>query len=148
MFQDYGKYAELLDITKSGQSVNRGHHSLGKKSNVPWSARTPSLVSFAGQTGAGKSTVIKFLVEFYSETAQRFAAPVVGASGADIRSSEDVHLYMDPLSAMSDTPILYADCEGLEGGEREPLGAKFKSKRTLARRPEERGPDRHGIHSI
>lgn len=31
------------------------------------------------------------------------------------------------------TPILYADCEGLEGGEREPVSSRFnKSKRRFA----------------
>lgn len=39
-----------------------------------------------------------------------------------------MHLYSDPQTSRSNTPILYADCEGLEGGEREPLGARLKRK--------------------
>jgi hypothetical protein len=30
---------------------------------------------------------------------------------------------MDPESALSQRPILYADCEGFEGGERDPVAA-------------------------
>lgn len=57
-----------------------------------------------------------------------YATPVVGVVGKDIPTSGDVHLYPDPQTADSDNPILYADCEGLEGGEREPLGAWRKAK--------------------
>lgn len=44
------------------------------------------------------------------------------------RDSGDIHLYSDPQNCMSDNLIMYADCEGLEGGEREPLGARLKRK--------------------
>lgn len=37
-----------------------------------------------------------------------------------------MHLYADPKSFTSITPILYSDCEGLEGGEREPISARYK----------------------
>ena len=57
-----------------------------------------------------------------------FATPVVGPTGADIPTSGDVHLHCDPPSLCSQRPILYADCEGLDGGEREPLANKFRSK--------------------
>lgn len=53
---------------------------------------------------------------------------MVGAAGLDVPTSGDVHLYSDPKTLMSDSPIMYADCEGLEGGEREPLGARLKRK--------------------
>jgi len=93
--------------------------------------RTPSLVSFVGQTGAGKSTLVKSIIEISSERQEQFATPSVGASGADVPTSEDVHLYLDPRTGVSDVPILYADCEGLEGGEREPLAAMFRKKRKI-----------------
>ncbi|KAF6221270.1 hypothetical protein HO133_002125 [Letharia lupina] len=44
------------------------------------------------------------------------------------RDSGDVHLYSDPQTCMSDNLIMYADCEGLESGERGPLGARLKRK--------------------
>lgn len=43
-----------------------------------------------------------------------------------VPTSRDVHLYPDPNSISSVTPILYADCEGLEGWEREPISSRFK----------------------
>ena len=57
-----------------------------------------------------------------------FPSPVVGTVGLDVPTSGDVHLYSDPKTRMSDNPIMYADCEGLEGGEREPLGARLKRR--------------------
>lgn len=53
--------------------------------------------------------------------------PVVGSiRHQDVPTSGDVHLYTDPQTYLSDSPILYADCEGLAGGEREPKGARSK----------------------
>lgn len=73
--------------------------------------------------GAGKSTLIKMLVSLKELNMTKtmddlFKTPVSG-SFKDDRSptSGDVHLYIDPQSAFSDLPMLYADCEGLEGGE-------------------------------
>ncbi len=78
-------------------------------------------------TGAGKSTIIKLVIDLKTKV-ERFPSPVVGAAGFDVPTSGDVHLYSDPQTYMSDNPILYADCEGLKGGEREPLGARLRRK--------------------
>lgn len=67
-----------------------------------------------------------------------FKTPVSG-SVKDDRSptSGDVHLYVDPQSAFSDLPILYADCEGLEGGELPPQSKSIIARaRVVARGPE------------
>lgn len=49
-------------------------------------------------------------------------SPIVGSfENAQRATSGDVHLYPDPASYDSESPILYADCEGLFGGETEPL---------------------------
>lgn len=42
----------------------------------------------------------------------------------NVPTSGDVHLYTDPNTYLSDSPIFYADCEGLAGGQREPKGAR------------------------
>ena len=68
------------------------------------------------------------MIDLYLHGEETYATPVVGAVGKDIPTSGDVHLYSDPQTADSDNPILYADCEGLDGGEREPLGAWRKAK--------------------
>jgi hypothetical protein len=45
-----------------------------------------------------------------------------------VPTSGDVHLYSDPRTFTTDTPLLYADCEGLEGGERTPMAVKSKKR--------------------
>ena len=56
------------------------------------------------------------------------------------QTSGEVHLYWDPCSFHSNRPLLYADCEGLGGGSREPMAARataLKEKReTHRRRPQ------------
>jgi energy-coupling factor transporter ATP-binding protein EcfA2 len=102
--------------------------------------RSPSLVSFVGQSGAGKSTLINLLVTFKSSgmSNETFPAPVVGMTGKDVPTSEDVHLYADPETVASDTPLLFADCEGLEGGEREPVGSRYRKSRIEGGRTQDR----------
>jgi hypothetical protein len=59
---------------------------------------------------------------------RRFPSPVTGSINDNIPTSGDVHLYSDPATYFSATPMLYADCEGLDGGENIPRGAKFKHR--------------------
>ena len=136
-FLDYGRYANLMNDTLS--SHNGLDWTPGGRDH-----RFPSLVSFVGQTGwfsmfrcgivclhsegAGKSTIIKLMIDLSTEDNEKYPSPVVGSVGLDVPTSGDVHLYSDPQTSGSGSPILYADCEGLEGGEREPLGAKLKRK--------------------
>lgn len=68
------------------------------------------------------------MIDLCSRDEKTYATPVIGSVGKDVPTSGDVHLYPDPRTVDSDNPILYADCEGLEGGEREPLGAWRKPK--------------------
>jgi energy-coupling factor transporter ATP-binding protein EcfA2 len=117
---DYGRFSQILSTTAESWQFNFQHVQSSRDS------RTPSLVSFVGQTGHGKSTLIKLLVDLHSPNMQNFSTPVVGAPGGTDPTSENVHLYSDPVTATSEAPLLYADCEGLLGGEREPISAKLK----------------------
>ncbi|KAK5360276.1 hypothetical protein LTS13_010366 [Exophiala xenobiotica] len=115
IFQDHGRYAALMAETKQpGTSV-----------------RYPQLVSFVGQTGAGKSTLIKMLVSLLERkltgAGAQFRSPVVGSTKNDKSpTSGDVHLYIDPETAYGPLPMLYADCEGLEGGDTAPIASRLR----------------------
>jgi energy-coupling factor transporter ATP-binding protein EcfA2 len=120
VFMDYGRFAHLLSTTVEDWSSSF-QYTQSSRDN-----RTPSLVSFVGQTGHGKSTIIKLLIDLHTPGGQKFCTPVVGAPGVTEPTSQDVHLYLDPITAASETPIFFADCEGLLGGEREPVSAKLR----------------------
>ncbi|RPA84531.1 hypothetical protein BJ508DRAFT_323445 [Ascobolus immersus RN42] len=128
-FETTGRFQDLLDPVQQ---------SLG-------TAIFPSIVSFVGETGAGKSTLIKGLItagnshanDQKSKAAKRESTnaavedtlqlkpcemPVAGSVyEGDVPSSGDVHLYVDPWSINTHIPILLVDCEGINGGNREPI---------------------------
>ena len=54
-------------------------------------------------------------------SADYFPTPVVGGIGTSIPTSADIHLYADPESQYTQFPRIYADCEGLTGGEKTPM---------------------------
>jgi energy-coupling factor transporter ATP-binding protein EcfA2 len=128
MFRDHGRFAELATSCHNTLFKQRELLSTADKTDMEC---VPSLVSFVGQTGAGKSTLIKLLIQFnqWSGRVQGFPSPIPGINGRDLPTSEDVHLYADPLTVGSEFPIIYADSEGLDGGEREPLAATLRKTR-------------------
>jgi energy-coupling factor transporter ATP-binding protein EcfA2 len=128
MFRDHGRFADLASTDHQRYSDPTQHTT---KIIPPETNKVPSLVSFVGQTGAGKSTLIKLLISINQWTGynEKFHSPVPGMTGRDLPTSEDVHLYSDPLTAGSSYPILFADSEGLDGGEREPLAAALRKTR-------------------
>jgi energy-coupling factor transporter ATP-binding protein EcfA2 len=115
-FQDYGRYSAIMADSNSGE----------------FKFRYPQLVSFIGQTGAGKSTLIKMLID-QQERANlprdwSLPSPVAGTSAnGHVPTSGDVHLYSDPSTYNTEYPMLYADCEGLEGGENIPMAAQYRN---------------------
>jgi len=116
MFQDYGRLNDFLNEWEA------------KKYSSTSGPRIPSLVSFVGQTGAGKSSLVKLLIDFASNDKQIYSTPAIGSRTHHLPTSEDVHLYLDPRTASTNRPILLADCEGLDGGDREPVGARLKAR--------------------
>ena len=60
-------------------------------------------------------------------SASYFKSPVAGSVKNDRSpTSGDVHLYIDPETAYGPLPLLYADCEGLEGGEVAPVANRMR----------------------
>lgn len=114
VFQNYGRYAAIMADSDTGQ------HQL----------RFPELVSFIGQTGAGKSTIVKMLIDQQERKWPQhrpFSSPVVGSVKSEhVPTSGDVHLYSDPRTFNEEYPMLYADCEGLEGGETLPMSVQHR----------------------
>jgi len=61
------------------------------------------------------------------EETHPFPAPVCGSrTDHKIPTSADVHLYADPDTFYGDKPLLFADCEGLNGGEEIPIAKRKK----------------------
>ncbi len=114
MLYDYGRLSEIL----------KGRESTGGQRRM-----TPSLVSFVGETGAGKSSLIKLLINLDTAHGQKHSSPIIGPEGSHHPTSEDMHLYLDPRTAQTGRPIMMVDCEGLGGGELDSAGAKFRFKR-------------------
>jgi energy-coupling factor transporter ATP-binding protein EcfA2 len=87
--------------------------------------------------GAGKSTLIKILIDKEKGGKVRsdglsFSSPITSLANNNLPTSGDVHLYSDPMTYGDQCPVMYADCEGLEGGDAIPGGAMFKQKDGVA----------------
>ena len=77
-------------------------------------------------------------------SSEDFPTPVVGGIGTSIPTSADIHLYADPESQYTQFPRIYADCEGLRGGEKIPMAHRameVDSSRTETKKKAERGLD-------
>ncbi|KAJ0109487.1 hypothetical protein J7T55_000413 [Diaporthe amygdali] len=107
MFYDYGRFAAIMS-----ELVANGSSDI-----------YPQLVSVIGETGAGKSTLIKMLIDRQasgSADGSRYYSPVTSSNYDRTATTGDVHIYADPSSAFSTNPLLFVDCEGLNGGEAMP----------------------------
>jgi hypothetical protein len=73
------------------------------------------------------------LVDFIGDPLDKslFPSPVVGSPNDNVPTSGDVHLYADPKTHDKKRPILYADCEGFEGGENVPRSARLREDEAI-----------------
>ncbi len=84
-------------------------------------------MSFIGQTSAGKSDGVLMLIDQQvrkvDETRELVVpSPVVASAHHSYTPAfSDVHLYADSSASYGQFPMLYADCEGLGGGESQPI---------------------------
>jgi hypothetical protein len=77
------------------------------------------------------------LAEFRHTTSSdaTFPAPIVSLRRNDkAPTSADVHMYPDPDTFYESSPLLYADCEGLDAGEAAPMAITRERDRQDSRR--------------
>lgn len=113
VFQDYGRFAAIMNESRTSEATER----------------YPQLVSFIGETGAGKSTLVKLLIDRQdvSSEGSRYCSPVTSSNNDYISTTGDVHLYAEPSTFSTSTPLLLIDCEGLNGGEATPKALRCHS---------------------
>lgn len=58
----------------------------------------------------------------------KYLVPVPGLVSDNLPTTGNVHLYTDTGTYYSQKPILYADCEGMTGGESIPMGLDIASE--------------------
>lgn len=73
-FKDHGRYATLIDREKILRLEGMSSLPTGSDDGE---ALYPSLISFIGQTGAGKSSLIKLLIDLKSDGNETFETPLV-----------------------------------------------------------------------
>jgi energy-coupling factor transporter ATP-binding protein EcfA2 len=130
--RDYGRYESLITgATTYDPRSSRKPSSVLSQDTAAEQSCHPGLVSFVGQTGAGKSTLIKLLIRTAKhELARTAPAPISGDSEHTMSTTAGIHLYADPNTAGSDKPILYADSQGLDGGTTEPIALRYRRARS------------------
>lgn len=69
----------------------------------------------------------------HGDSGARTASPVTSSMNDFSPTTGDVHLYADPTSYHTSRPVLYADSEGLDGGEALPRGVRHRTSQFVKR---------------
>lgn len=79
------------------------------------------------RTTCNEPLIVECNLKLGSDEKGTFDTPVVGRLDDGLTpTSGDVHLYPDPISFSSQRPVLYADCEGIQGGDSLPKAVEGK----------------------
>ncbi|KAH6973107.1 hypothetical protein BKA56DRAFT_676892 [Ilyonectria sp. MPI-CAGE-AT-0026] len=129
----FGIWREVTDPTRSFLwlvETPRFEHLLLQSRNKSARVRVfPRLVTFVGESGVGKSTIIRGLMSARGGVEaddQEGSLPAFSDVDPSKSTTGEVNLYADPETFETESPILFVDCEGIRGTE--PLAAQFQTR--------------------
>ncbi|KAK6511350.1 hypothetical protein TWF481_000270 [Arthrobotrys musiformis] len=121
-----GRVSVIVETPRLAKLVESSVHAFEDSPGLQF----PSITSFVGFTGAGKSVLIRSLIYHSAKdgTFSSFDAPVPGARSGEgllLSTTGEVNLYAEPSTFGTKSPIFFADCKGIMGSE--PLASRYQN---------------------